>query len=94
MNLFQTSLILGLLSNIVFHALTQSWSPLVEMSFGIQRLATFLLLILPTGIGTVLGVMSLNRKEVKAWWSIGVKVLNILMVLLGLFHLIFSLSAG
>ena len=90
MKQFQLSLTLSLLSNIVLGALTRSWSPLVEMSPGIQKLATILLLILPAGIGTVLGVMSKNRKEVKAWWSIGVTGLNMLMLFTG----IFLLSAG
>jgi uncharacterized membrane protein len=48
-----------------------------------QGLAIFLLVILPAGIGTVLGVMSLKRKEVKAWWAISFIVLNIAMVLTG-----------
>jgi len=87
MKLLQLSLTLGLLSNIVLGALTRSWSPLVEMSPGIQKLATILLLILPAGIGTVLGVMSKNRKEVKAWWSIGVIGLNMLMLFTGTFLL-------
>jgi uncharacterized membrane protein len=87
MKLFQLSLTLGLLSNIVLGALTRSWSPLVEMSPGIQKLATILLLILPAAIGTVLGVMSKNRKEVKAWWSIGVIGLNMLMLFTGTFLL-------
>ena len=38
MKLFQLSLTLGLLSNIVLGALTRSWSPLVGMSPGIQKL--------------------------------------------------------
>jgi len=87
MKLFQLSWTLGLPSNIVLGALTRSWSPLVEMSPGIQKLATILLLILPAGIGTVLGVMSKNRKEVKAWWSIGVIGLNMLMLFTGTFLL-------
>ena len=87
MKLFQLSLTLGLLSNIVLGALTRSWSPLVEMSPGVQKLATILLLILLAGIGTVLGVMSKNRKEVKAWLSIGVIGLNMLMLFTGIFLL-------
>jgi uncharacterized membrane protein len=53
------------------------------MSLVMQGLAIFLLVILPAGIGTVLGVMSLKRKEVKAWWAISFIVLNIAMVLTG-----------
>jgi hypothetical protein len=35
----------------------------------------------------VLGVMSWNRKEVKAWWIIGAIALNIVMLLAGIFLL-------
>jgi hypothetical protein len=52
-----------------------------------HELATILLSVLPAGIGTVLGVMSLNRKEVKAWWAIGVVVFSIVMILTGIFLL-------
>jgi uncharacterized membrane protein len=53
------------------------------MSLVMQGLAIFVLVILPAGIGTVLGVTSLKRKEVKAWWAISFIVLNIAMVLTG-----------
>jgi len=79
---FQSSLILGTLSYIIGGVFRRSGSHLGEMSL-MQGLAIFLLVILPAGIGTVLGVMSLQRKEVKAWWAIGVIVLNIAMVLTG-----------
>jgi hypothetical protein len=36
----------------------------------------------------MLGVMSLKRKEVKAWWAIGVIVLNIAMVFTGILLLL------
>jgi hypothetical protein len=84
MKLFQWSLILGMLSYIIGGVFRRSESPLGETSLGIQGLAIFLLLILPAGIGTVLGVMSLKHKEVKAWWAIGIIVLNIAMVLTGI----------
>ena len=84
---FQSSLILGTLSYIIGGVFRRSGSHLGEMSLGIQGLAVFLLVILPAGIGTVLGVMSLQRKEVKVWWAIGVIVLNIAMVLTGIFLL-------
>jgi hypothetical protein len=58
------------------------------MSPGLEGLAIFLLVILPSAIGTVLGVMSLKRKEVKAWWAIGVIVLNIAMISTGILLLI------
>jgi formate-dependent nitrite reductase membrane component NrfD len=53
----------------------------------VAYLAIILLLILPAGIGTVLDVMSKNRKEVKAWWPIGVIGLNMLMLFTGIFLL-------
>lgn len=87
MKLYYLSWLLGMLSYIIVGVFRRSGTPLGEMSLGIQGLAMFLLLILPPGIGTVLGVMSLNRKEVKAWWAIGVIVLNIAMVLTGIFLL-------
>ena len=84
MKLFQSSLILGFLSYIIGGVFRRSGSSLGEMSLGIQGSAIFLLVILPAGIGTVLGVMSLKRKEVKAWWAIAFIVLNITMVLTGI----------
>ena len=87
MKLYYWSWLLGLLAYVVGGVLRRSGSPAGEMSIGTQGLATFLLLILPAGIGTVLGVMSLRRKEVKPWWAIGVIVLNVAMVLTGLFLL-------
>ena len=87
MKLFQSSLILGMLSYIIGGVFRRSGSSLGEMSLGIQGSAIFLLVILPAGIGAVLGVMSLNRKEVKAWWAIGVVVFSIVMILTGIFLL-------
>ena len=84
MKLFQLSWFLGILSYVIGGVFRRSGSPLGEMSLGMQGLAIFLLVILPAGIGTVLGVLSLQRKEVKAWWAIGVIVLNIAMVLTGI----------
>ena len=78
-------MLLGMLSYVIGGVFRRSGSPL-ETSLGIQGLAVWLLLILPV-VGTVLGVMSWNRKEVKAWWAIGVIVLNIDMILTGIFLL-------
>ena len=85
MKLSQWSWLLGILSYVIGGVFRRSGSPL-ETSLGIQGLAVWLLLILPV-VGTVLGVMSWNRKEVKAWWAIGVIVLNIDMILTGIFLL-------
>jgi len=87
MKLYQLSWLLGTLSYVIGGVFRRSVSPLGEMSLGIQGLV-FLLVILPAGIGTVLGVLSLKRKEVKAWWAIGVIVLNIVMILTGILILL------
>ena len=84
MKLYQLSWLLGVLSYVIGGVFRRSGSPLGEMSLGILGLAIFLLLILPAGIGIVLGVMSLKHKEVKDWWAIGVIVLNIVMGLSGI----------
>ena len=85
MKLFQLSWCLGTLSYIVFGVFRRSGTPL-EISPGLQGLLALLLFMLPV-VGVVLGVMSLNRKEVKAWWAIGVIVLNIAMVATGIYLL-------
>jgi hypothetical protein len=82
MKLLYWSWLLGSLSYVVFGVFRRS-GRLPEMSFDLPGLA-MLLLLLPAGIGTVLGVMSLRRREVKAWWAIAVIVLNIAMLLTGI----------
>ena len=79
---FQLSWLLGMLSYVVFGVFRRSGSHL-EISLWVKGLVALLLLILP-GVGIVLGMMSLNRKEAKAWWAIGAIVLNIAMVLTGI----------
>ena len=90
MKLYQLSWLLGTLSYVILGVFRRSESPVLGMSLGIPGLAAFLLLILLAGLGTVLGVISLNRREVKAWWAIGVIVLNIVMAL----NTIFLFFAG
>jgi cytochrome bd-type quinol oxidase subunit 2 len=85
MKLFQWSM-LCMLSTTVLDNLVSFDSPLVEMLF------MFLLLVLP-GIGIALGVMSW-RKERHTGLTIAVIVMNILLVLLGFFRLIFPPSPG
>ena len=84
MKLFQSSLIVGFLSYIIGGVFRRAGWPRGEMSLGMQGLAIFLLVILPAGIGAVLGARSLKHKEVKAWWAIVFIVLNITMVLTGI----------
>ena len=85
MKLFQLSWVFGVLSYVVFGVFRRSGTSL-EISPGLEGLATLLLLILP-GVGTLLGLMSLNRKEGKAWWAIAVIVLNVAMAWTGIFLL-------
>jgi hypothetical protein len=91
MKLSQLSM-LCMLSTVVLDNFVPDQGSPGEMSLGMERLLTLLLLVLP-GIGTVLGVMSW-RKERHTGWTIAIIVFNILLALLGLIRLILSLSAG
>src|SRR5215216_3220313 len=87
MKLFQASWLLGILSFVVVGALTRFSSPLADLSLEMQWLVTIFLVILPAGIGTVLGVISSNRKETTTRWLISIIVLNVAMLLAGIVHL-------
>jgi len=86
-----SSLLLFGLSAVLFVALTLSESALVVMSLETERLITFLLLVLPAGIGSVLGAMSLVRKEGYPWLAVAGVALN---TLFAFFHLMIVLFAG
>ena len=88
MKLYQWSWVLGTLAYVIGGVFRRAGWPMGEQSIGVQVLAIFLLMMLPAGIGIVLGVMSLQRREGKAWWAIGVMVLNIIMVLSGILLLL------
>jgi hypothetical protein len=90
MKLFQLSWFFGMLSYVILGVFRRSGLPAAGTSLGTQSLITFLLLILSGGIGTVLGMMSWNRKEVKTWWAIGATVLTLVMLL----TVLISLFAG
>ena len=85
------SLILFGLSVIFWLGLTLFESALAGTSLATERVITFLLLVLPAGIGTVLGIMSLLRKEGRAWLAITAIILN---ALFALFHVLIILFAG
>lgn len=91
MKFIRASLILFLLSVIFLGAVTMFESVLPEMSTGAERVVTFLLLVLPAGTGSVLGVMSLVRREKRAWLAAALVVLN---TLFAFFHLMIVLFAG
>jgi len=85
------SLLLFGLSVVLLSVLTLSESALTGMSMGAERMIAFLFLILPAGAGAVLGVMSLVRRERRAWLAITGIILN---ALFALFHLMVVLFSG
>ena len=85
------SLLLFGLSTTFWIVLTLGESMLLGLSPQVERLVTFLLLVLPAGIGVLLGVLSLRRKEGQAWMA-GTGIL--LNLLFALFHLMIILFAG
>jgi hypothetical protein len=72
-------------------AMTALESVFVSMSWAAERIITFALLVLPAGVGAVLGVRSLTQREGKAGLAITGIVLN---TLFALFHLMIILFAG
>jgi hypothetical protein len=84
MRLFGASVILLLL-------LTLSESVLTGMSIGMERLVTFLLLVLPAGAGSALGVLGLTRRQGPLWLAWAGTILN---GLFALFHMMIVLFAG
>ena len=91
LSLAATSLLLLGFSIIFLIVWTLSEAAFAGMSTLAERIVTFLMLVLPTGIGAVLGVMSLVRREGKAVLASTGVVLN---TLFALFHLMLILFAG
>ena len=88
MKLYQWSILLALSSYVIGGVFRRSESFPGELSVGIQILLILLLLILPAGLGAVLGVMSWKRKEVSPWLVVSPIVLNIVVVLTGILLLL------
>lgn len=76
---FQLSWFLGTLSYVILGVFRRS-----EMMPGVAGLVAFILLILMTGSGAVLGMVSWKHRQVNAWWTAGAVVLNT-VVLAGTF---------
>ena len=91
LSLISGSLLLFGLSVVLWVMLTLFESALAGMSLGAERLVTLLGLVLPAGVGTVLGVMSLARKEGRMWLAAIGLALN---TLFAIFHLMIVLFAG
>jgi hypothetical protein len=85
------SLLLFVLSVIFLIGWTASESVFAGMSVAAERIVTFAVLVLPAGIGAVLGAMSLFYREGKAGLAITGVILN---TLFALFHLALVLFAG
>ena len=90
-SLAATSVLLFGLSVILLLVLTLFESALVGMSPGTERFVSFLFLVLPAAVGTVLGLISLTRDEAPRWLAVLGIVLNSLF---SLFHLTLLLFAG
>ena len=91
LSLATASLILFGLSLILLLLLTFFEAALLGMSPEAERIISLLGLVLPAGIGAILGLMSLTRKEGVAMLAIAGIVLN---TLFALFHLMVILFAG
>jgi hypothetical protein len=85
------SLILFGTSVIFLIAWTVFESMLAGMSTIAERIVTFALLVLPAGIGAVLGAMSLLHNKERRWLAITGILLN---TLFALFHLMIVVFAG
>ena len=85
------SLILFGLSVVFLILWTVSESVFAGMSRSAERIVTFALLVLPAGIGAILGIMSLLYREGRVWLAITGIILN---TLFALFHLALVLFAG
>jgi hypothetical protein len=87
----RTSLILFGISVLLLIAMTLFESVLVGASPAMERIITFLALVLPAGVGFVLGGLSLARREGKPALALAGLLLN---GLFALFHLSIVLLAG
>jgi hypothetical protein len=90
-SLAAASLFLFGLSVLFWLLLTLFESRLLGVSTQVERLVTFLLLVVPAAIGVLAAVLSLRRKEARAGMA-GVGIF--LNALFGLFQLMVILFAG
>jgi hypothetical protein len=90
-SLVSVSFLLFGLSVLFLAVWTLSEAAFAGMSTFAERIVTFSMLVLPAGIGAVLGVMSLIHREGRT----GLAVTGILLnALFALFHLMIVLLAG
>jgi len=91
LSLSHGSLLLFGLVLILWILLTLFEATLVGMSLMAEKVLTFLLLVLPAGVGTVLGILSLLRKDGPVWVAVAGALLNGLFTF---FHLMILAFAG
>lgn len=85
------SLLLFVLSVVFLVLLTLFESSLTALPVIVERILSILLLVLPGGIGIILGVMGIVRKESRRW----IAYLGILFnAIFALFHLFVLSFAG
>lgn len=85
------SLIMFAVSIILLIVITLAEKAMAGMSLGTERLITLVALVAAPGLGAVLGVMSLVRKEGRTLLAITGVALNTLSAL---FHLLIVVFAG
>ena len=90
LHLAGVSLILFGLSTVLWIALTLFESALVGISPATERVITLLLLVFPAGLGLVLGLLSLRRREGHTWLAVGGVVLNAVFAFFQLMILAFA----
>ena len=90
-NYARTSLLLFGISTLLLIVLTLFESALAGLPQSLERVITFLALVLPAGVGAVFGWLSLTRREGKNWMALSGLIFN---TLFALFHLAILSFAG
>ncbi len=84
------SLILFLISLTMLWILTLFEALLIGLSTGVERIISALFLVVPAVIGTVFGVISLQRREPRAWVAIAGILLNASFAIFNILALFFA----
>ena len=90
LSLSAKSITFFLLAALFLVLLTLFESSLIGLSMTAERILSFLLLVVPAVIGVIFGVLSVLRKEPRAWIGIVGILLNGLFALFHLFLLSFA----
>ena len=89
-NLGAKSLALFAVAVLFLFLLTLFESSLLSLSITAERILSLLLLVLPAGIGVVLGILGVRAKEDKPWMPVLGIILNALFALFNFFVLSFA----